>query len=457
MPLSILVIDDEQEMLTVIRASLKKYYRVVTTTGAREALKILKKETFDMILSDLRMPDMDGLEFIKKLKEIEGQHTVIVMSAYATNETAIEAMKLGAYDYIAKPFTRDELLLTLRKAEESEKLKQENQQLRSLVGQEKLEVVYRSKAMESVLAVIRRIAPYKTTVLLQGESGTGKELMAKVLHKISDRADKPFVPVNCGAIPESLMESELFGYEKGAFTDAHTSKKGLIEAANNGTLFLDEIGELPLQLQVKLLRFIQEGETRRIGDTKPTKVNVRIVTATAKDLKKEVEAGRFREDLFYRLNVVPVTIPPLRERKDDIPILVEHFLQVTQDRLEIHRVKRLTKAAMNVLMEYHWPGNVRELENLIERIVVLSESDVVDVDSLPDSMLHGRAGEVQLDSMLGLSIKKHQRKIEEHLIRRALQATRGNRTRAAQLLGISHRALLYKIKEYGLDTENFKE
>ncbi len=453
---SVLVIDDEQEMLTVIRANLHKYYRVVTASNARDALKLLQTEEFDMILSDLRMPDMDGLEFIKELKKRQGQHTVIVMSAYATNETAIEAMKLGAYDYIAKPFTRDELLLTLRKAEEREKLRRENMQLRSMMGKVKSEIIYRSKVMEAVVGMVRRIAPYKTTVLLQGESGTGKEMMAKLLHKLSDRADKRFVAVNCGAIPETLMESELFGYQKGAFTDAHTAKKGLIEEADKGTIFLDEIGELPLQLQVKLLRFIQEGETRRIGDTRPTKVDVRIVAATARDLKEEVKAGRFREDLFYRLNVVPITIPPLRERSEDIPVLIEHFLQKAQARLGIQRVKGVTKETLQALMEYSWPGNVRELENLMERLVVLSDSELVPVDLLPDSMLHNQQTDLKFDSMLGLSIKKHQRSLEMRLIRKALEVTKGNRTKAAKLLDISHRALLYKIKEYDLDKEVFR-
>lgn len=456
MPLSVLVIDDEQEMLTIIRASLQKHFHIVTTTSARKGLNLLQKAEFDMVLSDLRMPDMDGLEFIRQLKKLNGRHTVIVMSAYATNETAIEAMKLGAYDYIAKPFTRDELLLTLRKAEEREKLKKENLQLRTMVGQEKSRMIYRSKIMESMVAIGHRIAPYKTTVLLQGESGTGKEMMAKLLHEKSDRRDKPFIAVNCGAIPETLMESELFGYQKGAFTDAYTAKKGLIEAANQGTLFLDEIGELPLQLQVKLLRFIQEGETRRIGDTKLLKVNVRIVAATSRNLQKEVKEGNFREDLFYRLNVVPIIVPPLRQRKEDIPLLVEYFLKKTRDRMGIQRVSGLTKEAMTAFIDYSWPGNVRELENLVERLVVLSDGEFVDVDILPEVMLYGNKTDLKTDNMQGLSIKRHQRSMEEGLIRKALEITHGNRTKASKLLDISLRTLLYKIKEYGLDKESFR-
>jgi len=455
MALSVLVIDDEQEMLTVIRASLHKHFNVVVTTSAKEGLKLVQTTDFDMILSDLRMPDMDGLEFIRQVRKLGGNYTIIVMSAYATNETALEAMKLGAYDYIAKPFTRDELLLTLRKAEEREKLQKENLKLRSMVGQDNHRMVYRSKIMKTMVSVAHRIAPYKTTVLLQGESGTGKEMMAKLLHEKSDRADKPFIAVNCGAIPETLMESELFGYQKGAFTDAHTAKKGLIEAANNGTLFLDEIGELPLQLQVKLLRFIQEGETRRIGDTKPLKVNVRIVAATSRDLQQEVKNGNFREDLFYRLNVVPIIVPPLRKREEDIPLLVEYFLKKTKERLGIQRVSGLTKEAMIAFMEYSWPGNVRELENLIERLVVLSDGEFVDIDILPEAMLYGNKTEANIDNMQGLSIKKHQRAMEESLIHKALEISHGNRTKAAKLLGISHRTLLYKMKEYEMEKEVF--
>jgi len=456
MALSVLVIDDEQEMLTVIRASLQKHYNVVTVSNARDGLKLLKDESFDMILSDLRMPDMDGLEFIRQLKRMKGRNTVIVMSAYATNETAIEAMKIGAYDYIAKPFTRDELLLTLRKAEEREKLQKENLKLRSMVGQEKSQIIYQSNIMESVIMVIRKIAPYKTTVLLQGESGTGKGIMAKLLHEQSNRADKPFIAVNCGAIPETLIESELFGFKKGAFTDAHIEKKGLIEAANQGTLFLDEIGELPLQMQVKLLRFIQEGETRRIGDIKSVKVNVRIVAATSRDLKTEVQDGKFREDLFYRLNVVPIIVPPLRQRTEDIPLLIEHFLKKTSKRLGIHRIKGLTKGAMTAFINYNWPGNVRELENLVERLVVLSDSEFVDVDILTDFMLKDNNAKIEINNIQELSIKKHQKAMEKDLIRKALQITHGNRTKAAKLLDISHRAILYKIKEYELNKESFK-
>ncbi len=455
MALTVLVIDDEKEMLTFIRASLRSKYRVTTVSSAKEALELLQTKDFDLILSDLRMPGMDGMEFLKKIRELDKNHTVIVMTAYGSMETAIEAMKNGAYDYIAKPFSKEELLLTLRKAEEREKLKQENIKLRSIMSKSAPTLIYRSKVMEQVINTIKRIAPYKTTVLLMGESGTGKELLAQTLHKLSDRSGGPFVAVNCGAIPESLIESELFGHEKGAFTDAVSSRKGLIEAAHKGTLFLDEIGELPLHLQVKLLRFIQEGETRRIGDVKPIKVDVRIVAATSRDLEKEVKEGRFREDLYYRLNVVPIKVPPLRERKEDIPALVEYFIKKTMERLKIDRVKGLTPEAMEVFMRYRWPGNVRELENLIERMIVLSDGEYLGIELLPDNMLQEQRIEQGINSVSGLSIKRHQRALEKSLIKRALEITKGNRTRAAKLLEISHRALIYKIKEYGLDKETF--
>ena len=462
MSLKVLVIDDEEEMLTFIRAGLRSQYEVITTTSAQRGLELLKENQFDLVLCDLRMPGIDGLEFLKKINELGINITVIVMSAYGSTDTAIEAMKLGAYDYISKPFSKDELILTLRKAEEREKLrkerevlKEENIRLKSLVSSEPYELVYRSKEMEKVINTVKRIAPYKTTVLIVGESGTGKELVAQTLHRLSPRSKGPFVAVNCGAIPEQLMESELFGYEKGAFTDATVPKRGLIEAAHKGTLFLDEIGELPLHLQVKLLRFIQEGETRRLGDVKSIKVDVRIVAATSRDLESMVKEGTFREDLYYRLNVVPIRIPPLRERREDIPALVEYFIAKTKQRLGITRVRGLTKAAMDVLMEYSWPGNVRELENLIERMMVLGEGEYLDVDLLPEGMVKKRAIGLSVDDVNGLSIKKHQRVLEENLIRKALQVTKGNRTKAAKLLEISYRALVYKIKEYGLENEDF--
>lgn len=455
MGLKVLVIDDEPGFLQMLQVILSRAgYNVTTVTGGEDALQVLEKGRFDLCLCDLKMPGMDGERFLSELKARGITMTVIVMSAYGSNETAIAAMKAGAYDYVNKPFTADEILLTLRKAEEREQLRRENLELKSRVGRASsgVSVIASSEAMRRVVATATRIAAYRSTVLLTGESGTGKEVIARLIHESSPRSRQAFVPVNCGAIPEGLMESEFFGHVKGAFTDACGNKRGLIESANGGTLFLDEVGELPLMLQVKILRFLQEGDVRRIGETRAQKVDVRVIAATARDLASEAAAGRFREDLFYRLNVVPIRIPPLRERPEDIPALVDHFLKRTCERLHVTRVTGLTAEAMRALMAYQWPGNVRELENLIERAVVLSDTAEIGLDALPEHVRHGDggAGPQSILNLAGLSVKRNQRALERMLIARALDATGGNRTRAARLLEISHRALLYKIKEYGI-------
>ncbi|MCJ7785792.1 MAG: sigma-54 dependent transcriptional regulator, partial [Desulfobacterales bacterium] len=328
-PKRILVVDDEESfrhMLSVIL--IKEGYEVETSSNGEEGLQKAAASTYDQILCDIRMPHMDGLAFLREIKKTETEATIIVMSAYGTADIAIEAMKLGAYDYISKPFKPDEIILTLRKAEEREQLRRENQLLRQEVAREYSfeNIVSKNEKMQKLFDVIKKVSHYKSTVLITGESGTGKELVARALHYNSNRSKNPFIAVNCGAIPENLLESELFGHAKGAFTDAIRTKKGLFEEADAGTLFLDEIGELPGQLQVKLLRVLQDGEIRRVGETKPIQIDVRIVAATVKDLPKEVNEGRFREDLFYRLNVLPLHIPPLRERKEDIPLLIQHFI-----------------------------------------------------------------------------------------------------------------------------------
>ena len=361
-----------------------------------------------------------------------------MMSAYGTIDDAIEAMKLGAYDYISKPFKSDEVILTIRKAEERERLRRENSELREVVKKDfgVTGITTKNEEMLSILATVKKVADYKTTVLITGESGTGKELIARALHYNGGRSSKGFVAVNCGAIPENLLESELFGHVKGAFTDAVRNKKGLFEEAEGGTLFLDEIGELPFHLQVKLLRVLQEEEIMRIGDTKPIRVSVRIVAATVKDLDREVREGRFREDLFYRLNVLPIHLPPLRERPEDIPALSCHFLEKYKDR---HRVKvgAVSPEALKLLMDYTWPGNVRELENAIERSVLLSEGENISVSALPpavrEKMVSASPGTglktgISADD---LSIKKAARAMEEELIKRALEKSHGNRTHAA--------------------------
>jgi len=375
------------------------------------------------------------------------------MSAYGSIDTAIEAMKLGAYDYISKPFKPDEIILTLRKAEERERLRKENEFLRKEIKKEYSfeNIVSKNEKMQKMFEVIKKVAQYKSTILITGESGTGKELVARALHYNSDRAEHPFIPVNCGAIPENLLESELFGHAKGAFTDAIRTKKGLFEEADGGTLFLDEIGELPGPLQVKLLRVLQEGEIRRVGESKPIQVDVRIVAATVKDLAKEANEGRFRDDLYYRLNVLPIHIPPLRERKEDIPLLANHFINVYNQSLN-KKVVGLEPKALEVLMNYKWYGNVRELENTIERAIVLTDGENIGLDNLPYEVLNFEEKE-QLLSLTEeeYSIKKASKVMEMNLIQKALKKTRGNHTHAARLLEISHRALLYKIKEYGVE------
>jgi two-component system response regulator AtoC len=446
----VLIVDDEENIRLVLRTLLKKHgYEVESAESGEEALA--KMDTFapDVVLTDVRMPKMGGLELIAALKERDNPATVIVMSAYGSMDLALEAMKAGAYDYVGKPFKPDEVVLALRKAEERETLRRENRELRSQIRNEgKFEsILAKSGAMETIFRTISKIADFKTTVLISGESGTGKELVARAIHARSHRSTQPFVAVNCGAIPENLLESELFGHKKGAFTDATADRRGLFEEAHGGTLLLDEIGELPLNLQVKLLRVLQEEHIRKLGDTRDVKVDVRIVTATHRDLGAEVKAGRFREDLFYRINVLPIEIPPLRERREDVALLVDHFVERNNARLGT-AVRGITPAARKLLLEYGWPGNVRELENTIERAMVLAEKDVLDVGELPDKIVRA-LDPVQVQLATGeLSIKKTVQVIEETLIRRALTKTKGNRTRAAEVLEISHRALLYKIKDY---------
>lgn len=449
----ILIVDDEESfrhMLSVIL--IKEGYEVETASNGDEGLRKAVASPFDQILCDIRMPHMDGLAFLQEIKRSGVEATIIVMSAYGTVDIAIEAMKLGAYDYISKPFKPDEIILILRKAEEREQLRKENQLLRKEVAREYSfeNIVSKNERMRELFDIIKKVSRYKSTVLITGESGTGKELVARALHYNSDRSQKPFIAVNCGAIPENLLESELFGHAKGAFTDAIRMKKGLFEEADGGTLFLDEIGELPGQLQVKLLRVLQDGEIRRIGESKPIQIDVRIVAATVKDLQKEVNEGRFREDLFYRLNVLPLHIPPLRERREDIPLLVHHFIRKYNQAMN-KNVKDLDHRAMETLMSYKWYGNVRELENTIERAIVLSEKNNIEPDNLP-AEIQSYKQESQADTIPDeeYSIKKASKSLEINLIKKALKKMKGNHTHAARLLEISHRALLYKIKEYGI-------
>jgi two-component system response regulator AtoC len=470
----VLVVDDEENLRHMLQILLRREgYEAVGAASVEAAIGELELHPFDVILVDLRMPGRPGLELVDEVRQRHLGTTVVVMTAYGSKEVAIEAMKRGAYDYLSKPFEADELVLLLRKAEERERLFNENQTLRRQLsaGGHQVEtglgdMVAKSAGMTEMFRTLRKIAEFKTTVLVGGESGTGKELVARALHRCSPRRDEPFIAVNCGAIPAPLLESELFGHRKGAFTDANRDRRGLFEEANGGTLFLDEIGELPLALQVKLLRVLQEEEIRRLGDTQDVAIDVRIVAATARDLAAEVARGAFREDLYYRLNVVALHLPALRERREDIPLLVAHFVERMNARMGLAIVGALPEA-MRLLVEYDWPGNVRELENTVERAMVLSESSHLEVDGLPDKVRgltrHARKTAAEghdiggvTNSVTGtgddgdLSIKRASRRAEEDLIRRALAKTGGNRTRAAELLEISHRALLYKIKEYGI-------
>jgi two-component system response regulator AtoC len=447
----VLVVDDEENLRVVLRTLLRRHgYEVETAASGEEALGLVESFGPDFVLTDVRMPRMGGLDLLAMLQVKRNETTVIVMSAYGNMDMAMEAMKAGAYDYVQKPFKPDEVVLALRKAEERETLRRENRALREEIRKEYRfeDILAKSLPMKEIFRTVAKVAEYKTTALITGESGVGKELVARALHRRSGRRG-PFVPVNCGAIPENLLESELFGHKKGAFTDAVQDRRGLFEESGGGTLFLDEIGELPLGLQVKLLRALEEEKIRRLGETRDVKVDLRIIAATHRDLLGETKAGRFREDLFYRLNVLPIHVPPLRERREDIPLLIEHFVSRNNARLGT-AVRGLDGEARRLLYEYAWPGNVRELENTIERAMVLAEAEQITAADLPERVREAQ-DPVQTQLVSGeMSIKKTTRVIEEILIRRALQKTKGNRTRAAEVLEISHRALLYKIKDYGI-------
>ncbi len=454
----ILIIDDEENMRHMLTVLLEKEgYQVTSAANGKEGLELALEDFCDIILCDLRMPVMDGMAFLEKFQDTRLESTVIVMSAYGTLDTAIEAMKNGAYDYVSKPFKPDEILLTLKKAEERERLRKENRLLQQSMRERYsfAQMIACSPAMQDIFTTIEKVAEYKTTVLITGESGTGKELIARAIHYNSSRADKPLIPVNCGAIPETLLESELFGHKKGAFTDAVRDKTGLFQEAHGGSIFLDEIGELPLQLQVKLLRVLQEEEVKRVGDTRSIKIDIRVMAATTKNLAKEVKAGRFRDDLYYRINVLQIAVPPLRERFEDIPLLIRHFIDKTGKRLGL-KIDELDPAAGRVLQRYYWPGNVRELENVIERAIVMAEGRTIELEDLPPSLQQAQSAAILADDE-NLSIKEASRRLEESLIRKALERTGGNRTQAAKILEISHPALLYKIKSYGVDASSKHE
>ncbi len=452
--MKILVVDDDRGLRKSVTLILSDAgYEVRVAEDGEEALAMAISEKPQLILCDVRMPKKDGLAFLKEYKEAGGTALVLVMTAYGSMEVAVKAMKAGAYDYLPKPFGADEVLLTVRKAEERESLREEVGRLRSEVRADRRfgEIVARSPSMIRALEVAGKVAVHPSPVLISGASGTGKELVARLIHRQSDRNDGTFVPVNCGAIPETLLESEFFGYMKGAFTGAERDRGGLFEAANNGTLFLDEVGELPSSLQVKLLRTLQDGVVRRLGGTDSTEVDVRIVAATNRDLESMVQQGDFREDLYYRLAVVPIHLPALCRRREEIPDLVHHFLTRHRERLGV-KVTGISPEAMEALLHYRWPGNIRELENLLERVVVLAEGVEIHSDDLPEEILHPAPDRAPIDvSDDDLSVKRHSAELERVLIRRALERTGGNKTQAAELLELSPRALRYKIQDYGLE------
>jgi two-component system response regulator AtoC len=450
----ILVVDDDRghrKSLGLILGDAG--YEVRSAEDGEEGLSMALAEKPQLILCDVRMPKKDGIQFLKEYREAGGEALVLVMTAYGSLELATKAMKLGAYDYLPKPFGADEALLTIRKAEERENLRKEVGRLRSEVQAQRRfgDIVAGSPAMVRALEVAGKVAQHPSSVLISGASGTGKELVARLIHRESNRADAPFVPVNCGAIPDTLLESEFFGYMKGAFTGADRDRGGLFEAANGGTLFLDEVGELPQPLQVKLLRVLQDGQVRRLGGSDSVEVDVRVIAASNRDLEAMVGQGDLREDLYYRLAVVPIHLPPLQRRKEEIPDLVHHFLHRHRERLGV-KVESVSPQVMEAFLSYSWPGNIRELENLLERLAVLADGVEITPDELPEEVLHPRPEQSLLDFPDDdLSVKRHGAELEKVLISRAMERTGGNKTQAADLLELSPRALRYKIRDYGLE------
>jgi DNA-binding NtrC family response regulator len=454
---TILIVEDEPKMQRLLELNLaEEGYTTHSAASAEAALGFLRQEGADLVVTDLRLPGMNGLEFLQAVKRTNAGLPVIVMTAYGTVETAVEAMKAGASDYVLKPFALEEIKLIIRKELDVHRLREENRSLREALGHryEFKNIVARSPRMQEALGTVELVAPTNSTVLLGGESGVGKDLVARAIHEHSRRASGPFVKINSTAIPENLLESELFGYEKGAFTGAVTSKPGKFELADKGTIFLDEIGDVPPAVQVKLLRVLQEREFERLGGTKTLKVDVRLIAATNRDLRVALEQGTFREDLYYRLNVVPINIPPLREHKEDIPYLVDHFI-ARFARESGKSITGITPAAMKSLGEFHWPGNVRELENIIERAVALSTGPVIDVGDIQlDSALRKSQGAEGAGSAApflpeGTTLEQY----EDELIMEALRRANGNKSQAARLLGLSRNALRYRLSKIGVPDE----
>jgi len=453
---SILIVEDEAKMRRLLEIQLAdEGFQATTAPDAETGLQLLQKQQFDLIVTDFKLPGMTGMELLQAVKRANAAIPVIIMTAYGTVESAVEAMKVGASDYVLKPFSLAELVLVIRKELDTHKLREENRTLREALGQRYHydNIVARGEKMQSVLALVERVAPTNSTVLLGGESGVGKDLIARAIHQHSHRASGPFIKINSTAIPENLLESELFGYEKGAFSGATTSKPGKFELADKGTLFLDEIGDIPPAIQVKLLRVLQEREFERLGGTKTLKVDVRLIAATNRDLRAALEDGTFREDLYYRLNVVAIDIPPLRDHKEDIPALANFFLEKFS-RESGKPVRGLTSAAVKLLMDFHWPGNVRELENILERGVTLSSGAMLDaadihLDSAPARSAAGSPATLPD----GMTLDQW----EDEAIREALRRANGNKSQAARALGLSRNALRYRLAKIGVPDPPEKE
>ena len=443
----VMVVDDEPTQLEFVGGFLRKAgFEVVLMDSAAQALERFRKEPFDLVLTDQRMPEMSGLELLKQCRAAAPEVNVIIMTAYGSIETAVSAMKEGATDYLTKPLNLEELLLRIERVRHSHRLVRENSELReALQERHRIEgIIGESGQMQEVLDLVRRVAPSDATVLLRGESGTGKELIAKAIHYASARRKGPLVKVNCAALPETLLESELFGHEKGSFTGAFAMRKGRFEVADGGTLFLDEIGDLPAHLQAKLLRVLQEKEFERVGSNRAITSDVRIITATHRDLEQLMRDGSFREDLYYRLNVVTIILPPLRDRRQDLPALIDHFLRKFTEK-NGKTIQGFSREARDALLRYDYPGNVRELENLVERATVLTRDDVIELGELPLTIKETRPG---TDDQTNLSAVVEG--MERRMIVDALDAADGVQTKAAENLGISERALRYKLRKYGL-------
>ncbi len=455
-PARVLIVDDEPSMRQVLRIVLRpEGYDVVVASNGAEALDVLRTGPVDLVLSDLRMPDMSGVEVLRAAKQLNPDIVVMMMTAYASTETAVEAMRLGAADYFIKPFSNDELKLKVRRHLESRRLRQENVLLKRAMesAHEFSNIIGRSPQMLEVFAMVEAIARTGSTVLITGQSGTGKDMVARAIHTHSLRKDEPFVALNCGAMPEALLESELFGHVRGAFTGADTNKKGLIEVAERGTIFLDEIGEMNAVMQVKLLRVLQERTFRRVGGTEEVKADIRVIAATNQDLERLVAEGRFREDLFYRINVIPIHLPPLRDRPEDIPLLAERFLARYAERMD-KPVRSISREAMELLIAHAWPGNVRELENVIERAVALEQTPVVLPETLPVSVRRGSqpavsAGRVDLPDC-GMDLEAHVEGVYRDHIAAALRQAGGVQVKAAELLGMSFRSFRYYAKKFNI-------